>query len=303
MLNIIGNRRIFLTISAILVIACIAAMGVFKFQEGIDFKGGTLWNFRLNDNLNVGTTEIAQLLASTLNNSDVHLSIDSDGAFLARLPDMGEEQHQKIAAAMQEKYADFQELSFQSIGPSVGASLRNKAVIALLLVLLAISLYIAFAFRKVYQPVSSWKYGIITLLTLVHDVVVPAGVMAVLGHLFHVEIDTNFLVALLVVMGFSVHDTIVVFDRIRENLLKERSKGDFEGVVNKSVNQTLGRSINTSLTLILVLVALYAVGPASLHYFVLTLLIGVITGIYSSIFVASPLLIVWQKWSQKAGKR
>jgi preprotein translocase subunit SecF len=130
-------------------------------------------------------------------------------------------------------------------------------------------------------------------------VVVPAGVMAVLGHYLRAEIDVNFLVALLVVMGFSVHDTIVVFDRIRENLLKERTKGDFEGIVNKSVNQTLGRSINTSLTLILVLVALYAVGPSSMHYFVMTLLIGVITGIYSSIFVASPLLIVWQKLSSK----
>lgn len=297
MLNIIGHRKIFLTISAILVIGSIAAIGVFRFNEGIDFKGGTLWSFRVDGNPD--TAEIGQLLATTLENSDVRLSVDSDGALLARLPDMGEDQHQKIAAAVTGKYQGFQELSFQSIGPSVGASLRNKALIALALVLVAISLYIAFAFRKVFQPVSSWKYGLITLLTLLHDVAVPAGVMAVLGHFLKTEIDTNFLVALLVVMGFSVHDTIVVFDRIRENLLKERAKGDFEDIVNRSVNQTLGRSINTSLTLILVLVALYAIGPASLHYFVLTLLIGVVTGIYSSIFVASPLLIVWQKWSKK----
>jgi preprotein translocase subunit SecF len=297
MLNIIGNRKIFLTISAILVVASIAAVGIFKFQEGIDFKGGTLWNFRVDGTPDTGA--ISQVFGSTLNTSDVHLSVDSNGGVLARLPDLSEDSHQKVVRAMKEKYPSFSELSFQSIGPSVGAALRNKALIALVLVLVAISLYIAFAFRKVYQPVSSWKYGIITLLTLVHDVVVPAGVMAVLGHYMHTEIDTNFLVALLVVMGFSVHDTIVVFDRIRENLLKERAKGDFESIVNKSVNQTLGRSINTSLTLILVLVALFAVGPASLHYFVLTLLVGVVTGIYSSIFVASPLLIVWQKWSKR----
>lgn len=297
MLNIIGNRRIFLTISTLLVVASIFAIGFFGFRQGIDFKGGTLWNFKVDGSPD--TAEVSQILSSALDSTDVHLSADSTGALLARLPDMTENKHQELAAAVQAKYSGFQELSFQSIGPSVGASLRSKAMIALVLVLVAISLYIAFAFRKVYQPVSSWKYGIITLFTLLHDVVVPAGVMAVLGHYLRAEIDVNFLVALLVVMGFSVHDTIVVFDRIRENLLKERAKGEFEGIVNKSVNQTLGRSINTSLTLILVLVALYAVGPSSMHYFVMTLLIGVITGIYSSIFVASPLLIVWQKLSKR----
>jgi preprotein translocase subunit SecF len=198
----------------------------------------------------------------------------------------------------------FEELSYQSVGPSVGKSVRNRALLALALVLVGISLYIAFAFRKVFRPVSSWKYGWITLATLVHDVLIPAGMLAILGHDKNIEIDTNFLVALLVVMGFSVHDTIVVFDRIRENLLKERSKKSFEELVNESVNQTLGRSINTSLTLILVLLALYFAGPATLHYFVLTLLVGVTTGIYSSIFVASPLLIVWQNWSsRKSGNR
>ncbi|OGY98586.1 MAG: protein-export membrane protein SecF [Candidatus Liptonbacteria bacterium RIFCSPHIGHO2_01_FULL_57_28] len=297
MLNIIGNRKIFLTFSAVLVIVCVAAVAVFGFRQGIDFKGGTLWNFKVDGG--PAASEMNELLGSALGTSDVHVSVDSDGAFLARLPDLGEDQHQKAAAVIQAQYSGFQELSFQSIGPSVGASLRNKAIVALILVLAAISLYIAFAFRKVFQPVSSWKYGWITLLTLLHDVAVPAGVMAALGHYLNVEIDTNFLVALLVVMGFSVHDTIVVFDRIRENLLKERAKGDFEGIVNRSINQTLARSINTSLTLILVLVALYAIGPAGLHYFVLTLLIGVITGIYSSIFVASPMLIVWQKWSRR----
>ena len=293
MLNIIGHRKIFLAISAILVGAAVVAMILFGFREGIDFKGGTLWSFRIG-----GASDAAgvrDLLSSTVKNADVSVSVDANGAFLARLPNLGEGEHQSALAAMQAKYPNFQELSFQSIGPSVGASLRSKALLALLLVLVGISLYIAFASRKVYRPVSSWKYGWITLFTLVHDVAIPAGVMATLGHFLNIEIDTNFLVALLVVMGFSVHDTIVVFDRIRENLLKERAKEDFEHIVNKSVNQTLGRSINTSLTLILVLVALFAVGPASLHYFVLTLLVGVATGIYSSIFVASPLLIVWQK--------
>ncbi|MEK7641173.1 MAG: protein translocase subunit SecF, partial [Patescibacteria group bacterium] len=161
------------------------------------------------------------------------------------------------------------------------------------LVLLAISLYVAFAFRKVSKPVSSWKYGIITLITLFHDALVPAGMFAVLGRLLNLEVDTNFVVAILVVVGFSVHDTIVVFDRIRENLrIAGSNVGDFSSLVNSSINQTFARSINTSLTLILTLVALYFLGPAALQYFVLTILVGVVMGTYSSIFIASPLLTV-----------
>ena len=169
----------------------------------------------------------------------------------------------------------------------------------MIFVILGISFYVAFAFRKVYQPVSSWVYGLITLLTLFHDVVIPAGLLALLGHYARIEIDSNFVVALLVVMGFSVHDTIVVFDRIRENLLLDRGKTAFSELVNRSINQTMARSVNTSLTLIFVLLAIYFVGPVSLHYFVLTLLVGVTTGIYSSIFVASPLLVIWHNRNRR----
>jgi preprotein translocase subunit SecF len=169
--------------------------------------------------------------------------------------------------------------------------LRNNSIIAIILVLIGISLYIAFAFRKASRPISSWKYGWITLMTLFHDVAIPAGMLAILGHFMNVQLNSDIIVALLVVMGFSVHDTIVVFDRIRENLLNHRGKMPFATIVNDSVNQTLARSINTSLTLILVLLSLYFVGPADLKYFVLTLLVGVTTGIYSSIFIASPALV------------
>jgi preprotein translocase subunit SecF len=165
-------------------------------------------------------------------------------------------------------------------------------------VILGISLYIAFAFRKVSHPVQSWKYGLITLATLVHDTVIPAGLFAVLGRFAGVEIDINFLVALLLVMGFSVHDTIVVFDRIRENLrIGIGKQSSFEELVNTSVNQTMARSINTSLTLVLVLLALYFFGSAVLSYFILAILVGVIFGTYSSIFVASPLLTLWKRKS------
>jgi preprotein translocase subunit SecF len=210
---------------------------------------------------------------------------------MARFDAIGEPAHQADIATLKTQWPSFSEASFQSIGPSVGAALEKNVVIAILLVLVGISLYIAFAFRKASRPVSSWKYGWITLLTLIHDVSIPAGMLVLLGHFKGVEMDTNAVVALLVVMGFSVHDTIVVFDRVRENLLLRRGKEKFADIVNDSVNQTIARSVNTSLTLILVLLALYFVGPAALQVFILALLVGVVTGIYSSIFIASPLLV------------
>ncbi len=299
MYNIIGNRKIFLGISAIFLIVAIAAIGVFRFREGIDFKGGVSWTFRTT---HPDTTAIGEQIAAAIGSQDVRTSLDQQNNVIVRMPPVTEAQHAALRDTFAQNLAGFEELSYQSIGPSVGKAVRSKAILALVFVLVGISLYIAYAFRKVYRPISSWKYGWITLATLVHDVLIPAGLLAILGHYKNIEIDTNFLVAMLVVMGFSVHDTIVVFDRIRENLLKERAKTDFRTLVNQSVNQTLGRSVNTSLTLILVLLALYFAGPASLHYFVLALLVGVVTGIYSSIFVASPLLVIWQGMTDKKQK-
>lgn len=295
--DVIGKRKIYLSISGILVGAAILAIAIFGFKQGIDFTGGTLWQFKAP---NVAIEEVSKAFSEDLKVSDARLTFDqSSGIFFARLKDMSEADHQNYIKIFSEKYSGFEEMTFSSIGPSVGADLREKSVLALILVLLGISLYIAFAFRKVYQPISSFKYGVTTLVSLLHDVAIPAGLLAVLGYFGAVEIDVNFIVALLVVMGFSVHDTIVVFDRIRENLLLYRTKKEFGEIINDSVNQTIARSINTSLTLILVLLALLFLGPANLHYFVLTLLVGVTVGIYSSIFVASPLLYVWHKFTNK----
>ena len=296
--NIIGKKNIFLAISGALVGFAVIFVLVFGFRQGIDFTGGTLWQLKESTLTAVGLQEFFR---TKLNLADATAVFDSQsGSFLVRVPNLTEDDHQKDMQLLRAAYPQIQELGFQSIGPSIGSELRRRAFIALALVLIGISLYIAFAFRKVSKPVSSWKYGVITLITLFHDVLIPAGFLSILGRFFGVEIDGNFMVALLVVMGFSVHDTIVVFDRIRENLALDRGKTQFATVINDSINQTLGRSVNTSLTLILVLLALLFVGPSALYYFVLTLLIGVTTGIYSSIFVANPLLLVWQG---KAGKK
>lgn len=298
MINVIGNRKIYLGISAVVVGAAVLAIALWGFRQGIDFTGGTFWQFKLSGNESI--SQVEEFFKNDLKLDEVKISTESAGnSFLVRLPDVKEVDHQNYINLLRSKFGAFEEFNFQSIGPSVGAELKQKSITAIILVLLGISLYIAFAFRKVYQPISSWKYGVVTLVSLFHDVAIPAGMLAVLGHFGAVEIDGNFVVALLVVVGFSVHDTIVVFDRIRENLLLGRGKKDFGEVINESVNETMARSINTSLTLILVLLALYFVGPASLSYFVLTLLVGVTVGIYSSIFVASPLLYVWHKLSTK----
>jgi preprotein translocase subunit SecF len=211
------------------------------------------------------------------------------------LRQIDEEKHQEILRALKDRMPEIEELRFETVGPTIGKTLRQKAIASLVGVLVVIALYIAWAFRQVSRPVSSWKYGLITLLTLFHDILAPIGLFSFLGHYYQVEIDSQFIVALLVVMGFSVHDTIVVFDRIRENLRKAPKGEEFEATVNRSVNETLVRSVNTSLTVLLVLGALYFVGPNSLRHFVLALLVGIAVGTYSSIFLASPLLVDWAK--------
>jgi preprotein translocase subunit SecF len=291
-LNIVGHRKIWFTFSTILVGCAVLAIIVFGFQESAEFKGGTLWEFKAPVE-NPTTAQVQDIFVNTLHVPDAEVDYDTtDQAFLVRFDSIDEATHQADLTTLKNTWPSFQELSFESIGPSVGVALRNDAIIAMILVLIGISLYIAFAFRKTSRPISSWKYGWITLLTLFHDVSIPAGLLAILGHYQNVQIDSNAVVALLVVMGFSVHDTIVVFDRIRENLASHRGKVPFTTIVNDSVNQTLARSINTSFTLILVLLALYFVGPSDLQYFVLLLLVGVTTGIYSSIFIASPALVL-----------
>ncbi|MDR3581861.1 MAG: protein translocase subunit SecF [Candidatus Pacebacteria bacterium] len=291
-MNIVGHKKIWFTFSTILVGIALVSIATFHFKESAEFKGGTLWEFSVPAQ-SLSTADVQSEFVNALHIPDAQTNYDATNhTFLVRFGTVTEDAHQADLTALKGTWPSLQELSFQSISPSVGASLLRSAIIAIILVLIGISLYIAFAFRKASRPISSWKYGWITLLTLFHDVAIPAGLLAILGHVSNVEIDSNSIVALLVVMGFSVHDTIVVFDRIRENIMNHRGKTPFDTIVNDSVNQTIARSVNTSLTLILVLLALYFMGPADLRYFVLVLLVGVVTGIYSSIFIASPALVL-----------
>lgn len=288
-MDLIKYKFVFIGVSAVLTVMAVASMVGFGYKQGIDFAGGTLWQIKFAQD-GVSALKISELLTANKLEGATVRQAGNVNEFSIRANEMTEELHVNLAAQMKQSLGSFEEMSFSSIGPAIGSELRSKSVTAFLLVLLGISLYVAFAFRKVSYPVNSWKYGIVTLITLFHDALIPAGAFAFWGWKYGVEIDTNFIVAVLVVIGFSVHDTIVVFDRIRENLMLAKNKNDLGGIINASVKQTFARSVNTSLTLVLVLVALYLFGATSLGWFTLMILIGTVVGTYSSIFVASPML-------------
>ncbi len=295
MYDIIGKKYLFLGVSALLFIVAVATISVYGFKEGIDFVGGTSWQIRIAKN--PSAEAVGEALKKKFNLQEViAVPEPTTKSIILRLPELNEVMHTDYRMTLEKEFGAVEELNYETIGPAVGNELRQKALWAFLGVLIAISLYIAFAFRHVSRPISSWKYGFVTLATLFHDAVIPLGLVAYLGHTQGIEVNTNIVVAVLVIIGFSVHDTIVVFDRIRENIRLEKSSSfSFGELVNRSINQTMIRSINTSLTLILTLAALLLFGSANLFYFVLVILVGVVIGVYSSIFVASPLLVLWNK--------
>ena len=293
MFDLIKYKNLFIGISLVMLTLAIISIFTYGFKEGIDFSGGTLWQVRFSGQ-EISVPELETYFKTTFGIENLLVTAGSEnGVMMIRTNELSENQHQEYMTQLQENFGQVEELRFESIGPVIGAELKSKAIWAFILVLFGISLYIAFAFRKVSYPVSSWKYGIATLICLFHDAIIPTGLYAWWGSMKGLEIDTNFIVAILTIMGFSVHDTIVVFDRIRENLIVHKGKKLGE-IINISINQTFARSINTTLTLVIVLIALYLFGAATLSYFVLLILIGTIIGTYSSIFMASPLLTYLQ---------
>lgn len=289
MINFIKLRKYTYTFSAILVAIALVGIILFGFRPGIDFVGGSLLEIDFKGQ-EIDSGAIKQIVID-LGISEPTISQTDEGAII-RMNDINEKTHQEIIFKLSEKFEGVEEKRFESIGPAIGSELKKKSITAIILVVVGITLYLAWAFRQVSRMMSSWKYGLVTITALIHDVLIPAGVFAYLGRFLGWEIDSSFVVALLVVLGFSVHDTIVVLDMIRETIHKE-SNLEFNEVVNRSINKTLVRSFNTSFTLILVLVAMLVFGPTSLWSFGLVLLIGTIAGTYSSIFLASPFLYDW----------
>lgn len=279
-------------------ILAIIAIGTWGMTLGIDLKGGSLLEVSYPDG-RPAADEIRTKVAE-LDFGEIRVQPTEEKNVMLRARDLKPNDKTKMLTALG-TLGKVEEVQFNSVGPTIGAEIMKKAWWAIGLVILSIILFVAFAFRHVSKPVSSWKYGIVIVITLMHDILIPAGLFAYLGHVRGAEVDVLFIVALLTILGISVNDTIVVFDRIRENLrlnIEKHRKEPFGEVVAHSTMQTLARSVNTSVTVIIVLIVLFYIGPVATKDFALTLIVGMIAGTYSSIFLASPLLVLIEKYQK-----
>jgi preprotein translocase subunit SecF len=330
MYQIIKARKIWFSISGVLVAVSIVFLLMWGLKFGIDFTGGSLLEVKFLEN-RPSVTEVNSALADLNLGSLVTQPVDENG-MIFRFQNIDEDIHQEVLKRLRElvasdeqrgenmevtetqnepdetlevdsntesdqedslAIASVEELRFDAVGPSIGSELKKKSVSAIFIVLIAMIAYIAWAFRFVSKPVASWKYGLAATIALFHDVIITMGVFSFLGYFYNVEISTAFVAAILTVLGYSVNDTIIVFDRIRENLPK--SDENFEDTVNISVNQSISRSINTSFTTLIVLLSIFFFGGETIRDFVLALAVGISIGTYSSIFLASPILVLWEK--------
>lgn len=294
---VIKYKKLFVGLSALFVALAIASIAIFGLKPGIDFKGGS----SLEINYVVARPTIEELKGSLLNSGFGDASIQPVGekGFIIKSRSLSEEDRATVVTlAGLGGSAQVEQKSFTTIGPSVGSELKSKAIASIILVFIAIILFVAYAFRKVSEPVSSWKYGLVVITALVHDIIIPSGIFAFLGYLYGLEVDVLFVVALLTTLGISISDTIVVFDRIRENIKAKQNK-PFDQLVGESLSQTFARSINTSIVVLLMVLSLVFFGPKSTQLFSIILAIGMFFGIYSSIFLASPLLVIAEKMQKK----
>jgi len=289
-LSIIKTRKIWFTFSGILIALSIVSLFMNGLNLGIDFTGGTLFEIKIDK---ASVADVNQFFKDFKEVGEVRATSSGENTYLARFRYIDNATHKKLVESITKKYPTFEELRYETIGPVIGADLKEKAVLSVGLAVLFMILYIAFAFRKIPQNLSSFKFGVVAVVALIHDVLITIGVFSVLGVVLKVEVDSLFVTALLTVMGFSVHDTIVVFDRIREHVIRDH-KISILDAADKSINETMARSINTSLTTLITLVALFFFAGATIKFFVLALIVGIAIGTYSSIFLASPLLGLWE---------
>ena len=297
--SFVKYSKIYFIFSGVLALASILAVVFYGLNWGIDFVGGSVLKVAYIEERPT-TQELSEQLSSLLGLENFSVRLSGDREVSVKMPEVSQDIKDKLSNYFYEvPGVEKETISFESVSPIMGGESKAKAKRAVIFSIVAIVIYVAFVFRKVSRPVKSWQYGIATVIALVHDVLIPVGAFAVLGHFSGIEFSIPILTALLTIFGYSVNDTVVVFDRIRENLIRGAGT-TFNEVINESLNQTLVRSINTSFTTLLVLLAIFFFGGASLGYFSLVLIIGVIAGTYSSIFLASTLLAQWlvlqQRW-------
>jgi preprotein translocase subunit SecF len=299
MIPFIKYKNIFLGITALAVIASLAAIAVYGFKPGIEFTGGSVLEIEYQE-ARPDNAAIQEKI-SGLNIKDVSLYANGDKGVTIRTENLDAAKHADLLKKLDET-GKYDEKSFEAIGPTVGKELTNKMAVLVLISLAAMLVYIAVAFRNVPGPVSSWQYGIASFFILCHDVLVPLGIFAVLGKFQGVQITIPNITALLTVVGYAINNVIVVYDRIRENLLRDR-KANFAEISDRAINQTLSRQINTSVATLLPVFAIYFWAGASLKYFALALILGIVTGTYSSVFLAAQILAVWMEKSKAKAKK
>lgn len=275
-----------------LTIVAIVLIAAFGLRFGADFKGGSVMEIVFN-NQRPSVDELGKVVSAVKGVSDVSVSPAGDNGALIRLNDVDEQVHQGILGAISGKFGKITENRFDSIGPTVGNDLKTKSIKAIIISLLAVVIYLAIVFRKLSLVLSPWALGLSAVMALVHDVLVPIGLFALLCRYLNIEITSIFVAAVLTILGYSISDSVVVFDRIRENVLRFGARENFGETVHKSIMQTLVRSLNTTFTVLLSLIAIFFFGGESIKYFALALIVGVFCGAYSSIFIASPILVWW----------
>lgn len=298
-MNIKNNQSVLFILPLFLAIVSIVAIFVWGLKPGIDLAGGSMLQVSYDERPSV---EKVNEVVQKLEYGEVRVQYSNDTDFILRQKELNAEEKQALLDTLG-TLGTMREVQFNSVGPSIGHEIVQKSWWAIVLVSLSIISFIAFAFRHVSKPIASWKYGVVAIVTLIHDILIPTGLFAYLGYARGAEVGVFFIVAILTTLGISINDTIVVFDRIRENLRfnEDHHKHEIFGdVVWKSIFQTMARSINTSLTVIIMLVSLFILGPESTKDFALNLIVGMVAGTYSSIFLASPMLVMFEKLQKKA---
>ena len=295
-MSLLRPAKFFLGLSSALVLTSVVLLFVPGPRLSIDFTGGTLVELKLPEGASKETVQTAlESFESEQPLGNVALSETKSSSVLMRMRNITNDEHLALIAHMRAEVGQVKELQYTTIGPTVGATLKKRAFWALGIAAVAIILYIAFAFRKVPRKLSPWRFGIIAVITLLHDVLITVGAFVLISQVTTFEFDTLFITALLTILGYSVNDTIVIFDRIRENLQDQGRKEEFAVVASRSLTQSITRSINTSVSTLIMLCSLFILGSESIRWFVLTLIVGAIVGTYSSLFLATPLLVYWKK--------
>lgn len=299
-MNITKLRKLWFTLSAVLVGLSIISIGIFGLNLGLDFSGGARWDISFEPDDSVTKESLENFFMSRPELSqETQIQTSEEGTFLITIEDLTDAQIQAIAESLKTEIAPFEEKSYRKVDSNIGASFKEKALWAIGFALAGIILFIAFVFRKIPEAINPWRFGGVAIIALFHDILIVLGVFVLLGAFLGVELDLPFITALLATLGFSVNDTIVILDRVRENIRLQKLHETFEDTVENSIQQTITRSMNTSISTLLPLLGLLFFGADAIFYFVLALVIGISIGTYSSIFLAAPILVTWKDWSDR----